>query len=94
MRAPLHEKAFIKHQDQIGIAHCAQPVSNHDSSTGEITQILIDDAFGYGVQITGRLVKQKNGGMMDQRAGNGQPLALPTGQVNAAFCDNCFIAHG
>ena len=57
MRAPVHEKVFIKHQDQIGIANCAQPVSDHDSCTGEITQNLINDAFSYGVQITGRLIK-------------------------------------
>ena len=53
MRTAFNDKAIIKHQDQIGIADRAQPVSYHDTGTGKIAQILINDVFCNDVQITG-----------------------------------------
>ena len=45
MRSPFNDEAFIKHQNQIGIAYCAQPVSDHNACTRQIAQIPINDAF-------------------------------------------------
>ena len=49
---------------------------------------LLDAGLGLGVQGTGAVVQEQDGGLGDDRAGQGQPLALASGERVAAF------AHG
>ena len=66
----------IEDQNEIRVAHSAQPVRNHDSRATQSRQITMNLSFGDGIQFAGRFVQQKDCGVVNEGSGKHQPLAL------------------
>ena len=62
---------------------------DHDqrAAAAQSRQRLGDDVLVLGVQRGGRLVHQQDGSILEQRAGDGDALALAARQARAAFAD-------
>ena len=80
--ALLYHHAPVHHDDPVRVLHGGQAVGNdqgrppgHGLGQGELDQTLV-----LGVQGAGGLVEQQDRGVAHQGPGNGDPLALPTGQ--------------
>ena len=85
MGALLHYLAAIQHHDTVGMAHCTQAVGDDDdgAATADGLHVLLDDAFGLVIQGTGGLVEDQDARIGEQGAGDGDALALTTGEAGA-----------
>ena len=69
---------------------------DHDqrAAAAQSRQRLGDDVLVLGVQRGGRLVHQQDGSILEQRAGDGDALALAARQARAAFADRVSMPCG
>jgi len=87
MRASLHDLALVQDHNAIGTQDRRQSVGDHQRgapATGGM-HCPLEILLVLGVQIRSRLIHDEHGAVMEQRAGDGQPLALAAGHLSAAF---------
>lgn len=83
--------AALDAHDSVGVGQYARPV--RDAEDRQIFLLLErlqhvgDFALGLFVQIRCDLVENQDLTAVQQRLGDGQPLALPAGELNAVFAD-------
>src|SRR3990167_2158418 len=94
--ALFHQFAFVQHDDAVALAHGAQAMGNDKYRTtfADVQHVVLDDAFGFIVEGAGGFVKNQDARVVQQGTGDGNALALPTGQVAALFAHQGVIAFG
>ncbi len=94
MRAALGDAVVLDHEQAIGGAHRAQPVGDDDrrASLQEPTQRGLDHRLGHHVYAGGRLVQDDQARVGQQRAGDGDELALTDRDVGAELQDLGVVA--
>lgn len=78
MGSLLHNATLFHDQNQVRVAHRAQPVRDNDLGAAGGMQILGNGLLRHGIEMTGRFIQQQNGRIAGQRPRQCQPLALPT----------------
>ena len=77
--------AVGQEQDPVGVAGGGRVVGDHDDGLAEFLDRLAQEAeqlgAGRGVERTGRLVGEDDLRARGERAGRGDPLLLPAGQL-------------
>ncbi len=88
-----HEPPRFNRDDAIGVADRREPVRNdeHGPSSGNLAHVALNDVFALIVERAGCLVEDKNSGIGDERAGNGDTLALPPKGSRRARQPSCCI---
>ena len=60
----------------------------------DAAHVALDDPLALVVERRGRLVENENARIGRERAGDGDALSLPAGEVRAALLDQCVVAFG
>ena len=92
--ANLSDHSFLKHDDRVRLADCAQAMRDHDrGATGaEPPEIILNRALGLGVECAGRFVKNEDGRIVVNRARNRDALLLSAGKGEAGFANPSLIS--
>src|SRR5262249_11220859 len=96
MAAVLDQTAALEGDDAIHRAHRAEPVGDdqHRAPFGGLLHVVLDDALAFVVEGAGRPVENENARIGDERAGNGDALALAARQRRAALADQRIVTLG
>ena len=96
MVALLHSVAAVQHHDAVGIPDCGQPVGDDEggASLHQTLQRLAHLAFVDCVQMGRGLVQDQYGSILQQGPGDGQPLALASGELHSPLPDHCVVPVG
>jgi hypothetical protein len=89
-RAVLDHLAVLDNDDAVELTQRGEPVRDgYDGTAGhQPGQCLANGLLGLGVQRRCRLVEQQDRRVLQERAGDRNPLALSTGQAQAAITDD------
>ena len=92
--AALHHAAFVQHEDAVGVDHAGKPVRHdeHRPPAHEAAERVLDHRLVLGIDRGERLVQQQDRRIAQQRAGNGDALALPAREADAALADHRVVA--
>jgi hypothetical protein len=76
--------------DPIGLTHRRETMRDdqHRPARGDLPHVALDDVLALVVERAGRLVKDQDSGIGDERPGDRDPLALPARQARAALADD------
>ena len=90
----IDDLAAVEHEDLVAVDQRRQTVrdDHHRAAVRHALQIGVDQRLALRIERRGRLVEDHQLGIDDQRAGDGQPLALAAGQVGRAFLDPGLVA--
>ena len=77
MRAALHDRPVLEHEDQVGITDRAQSVRDDDFGTRQRSQVLVYQRVSDRVEAARGLSEDENRWLVGERARSGEPLALP-----------------
>ena len=80
MRAVLDQTAAIERNDAIRCPYGRKPVRDDENRPplGDLLHVLLNDALAFIVEGARRLIEDQNARVGDERAGNGNALALAT----------------
>ena len=94
--AALDQPAPVEDQHQVGPAHRRQAVGDDErrSSLHDRCQRLLDAVFGLDVHAGGRVVQHQDRRVQKQCPRDGQPLALPSRELDASFADPTVVLVG
>ena len=89
MCAGLYQPAFIKHNNPIGLLNSGKAMRDDQrgAPSHQHLQRLLDQVFGLRIQRGGGLIQQQDRRIAQQRAGDGDALALPARQTRPALSD-------
>ena len=80
------QAAIVQNDDHIGALHRADALGDDEfGHIGQFRQGVADAGLGRGIHGAGGIVKDKNFGMFEQRAGDAKALFLPAGNIDAAL---------
>ena len=87
MRPLLDDPAMIHHQNTIAGQHRRKPMGDHQRGAllHQIFQRGLHKRFAFGIERGSRLVQQQQRRIAQDRARDGDALALAAGQRDAAF---------
>ncbi len=95
VRSFFDDAAAVQDDDAIGMAD-RRDFMRHDEA-GAVWQVLfqgrLDASLGFGIQRTRAIVEEKDRGFHDERAGQGDALALAAGEAEAALPDRRIHTH-
>ena len=94
MRALVDQAALVEHEDAVGVANGSEAMGD-DEGRSPLHQPLEGDMhqpFAFGVEGARRFVEQQDGRILEQRAGNRQPLLLPAREHDAALPHDRIVA--
>src|ERR1700722_16465565 len=94
--ADIHGPALVQHHDQVAIEQGGEPVRDdyHGAPLGDAQQVGIHQSFGFRIERAGGFVEDQHPRIGHQRAGDGEALLLPAGEVRRAFLDERVITIG
>src|SRR5205823_89615 len=80
VRAGLDDAALIKDHNQVRLLDGREPMgdANGRASLHQFLQRRLDSALGFCIQRVGRLIENQDRGVLENRAGDRQSLALST----------------
>ena len=89
VRALLHQAALVEDEHLVGVFDRRQPVRDDERRAigHQVVQRVLDQPLGFGVERGGRLVEDQDRRVAQERACDGQALALAAGQQRAVFAD-------
>ena len=92
----LDHTASINDDDAVELGDRGQAVRDHQRSRGshQSPQRLLYVTLRLGVERAGRLVEDQHGRALEHGLGDGYPLALAPGQLEAPFAHDCLVALG
>src|ERR1700682_4866590 len=95
MPPALDDLAALDHQNGVGIHDGVQAMGDDDGGAvlAEMLDRLLHLLFGFGIKRRGRLIEQDDRGVLDQRAGHRDALALATGELRTMLADRRVIAE-
>ncbi len=81
------EFSIIENENAIGIAHRCQAMGHHEGGAvgRELFQRFLNERLAFRIKGACRFIKQQDGGIAQNGAGDGDALALAAGEGNAAF---------
>ena len=81
---------LLQHDDAVEIAQRRKPVRDrdHGAAAHQPAERLADRFLGFAVERGGRLVEQQDRRILQERARDGDALALAAGQFHAAVADH------
>ena len=84
---------FFEHNDPVCSENRVQAVSDGDDgpSLHEAAGGFFEQGFGLRVQAGGGFVKDQDGRILEESAGEGKSLCLPAAETRAAFADDRFV---
>ena len=87
MRAVFNDLAVFQDHDPVKACHGGKTVGDHDRSASlhQILQGRLDQLLAFGIQRTGGFIQDQNRSAGQNGAGNGDPLTLTSGKLDAAF---------
>ena len=93
MRTLLHNPPGLQHEDHIGPLHAREAMrhNNHRPHAPHPLNDAPDAPLGLGVQVRRRLVEEEDLGLAQQRAREGDALALAAGEEDAVRADEGFV---
>src|SRR5581483_7852194 len=96
VRARLHDTAVLEYHDAVGLADGRNPVRNQNycPPPHHLRQVVQNALLGQGIDAGQSIVEDENAGIAQNRARDGGPLLLPSGECDAAFPDHCVVALG
>src|SRR3546814_13591443 len=96
MRAALDDAPLVERQNAVALADCGEAVRDdqHGAAGGDRLQLALDDLLALGIERRRRLVENQDERIGNQRAGDGEALALAAREVDAAIIDERVIAPG
>ncbi len=76
--AAIDQPTCFDDQDLIRLPDRRQPMGDHERGAApkQRRQCLLDESLGLGIQVRGRLVKDQDRGILEQRPRDGQALLL------------------
>src|SRR5262249_14979831 len=88
-RAVLQHAARLHHHDAVEAAHGGEPMRDRDQGAPvhQLAQRIADRLLAIGVERRGRLVEQQDRRVLEEGAGDGDALALPARELDAAVAD-------
>src|SRR5580704_10403088 len=91
--AEFYDHAVLDHEDAIGVHDRGDTMRDGDgcATFAQFGDRLLDIALGFRIKRGGRLVQQDDGRVLDQRAGDGYPLALAAGKLQTVFADRGIV---
>src|ERR1051326_3564538 len=94
--AVLDQAAALDGDDAIRRPHGGEPVGDdkHGAALGNFLHVALDDALALRVERAGRLVEDENARIGDERARDGDALALAARERGAALADDGVVALG
>jgi len=96
--AALGHAAVVEEEDPVGVFDGGQPMGDHNDRPvlHQFFDGVLDQFFRGGVQGTGGFVQNEDGRILQEGAGDGQPLLLPSGKEHAPFPDQSvqLLGHG
>jgi hypothetical protein len=94
MGAVLDQAAALERDDAIRRPHGREPVRDDEDGArlGDLHHVLLNDALALVVEGAGRLVEDQDARIGDERAGNGDALALAARERRAALADDGVVA--
>src|SRR5690348_6687020 len=94
--ADVGDNPILQYHDTVGVAHGGEAVGDDDNGAAahQVLQSRLHQSLGLAVQGGSGFVEDEDGGILEQGASNGNALALPAGQANAALADHGFVAFG
>src|SRR5690606_3959891 len=96
VRAALDDAAMVQHQDLVRMHHGGEAVGDDQggAAAGDAVELGLDRLFGARVERRGGLVEDQDGGVLEQRAGDGHALLLAAGELEAALAHRAVVALG
>ena len=94
VRAGFDDLAAAHADDAVAVAHCGETVGDDDDGAAahDRAHVALDDALALVVERRGRFVEDEDARIGDQRAGDGDALALAAGEIGAALLDDRVVA--
>lgn len=94
MRSRFPDPAVVHDDDRVGVLDGGEAVGDHNgrASPHQMFQRLGDHALRLGVDIGGRLVEHEDGGIVGERPGKGEELALSGGKCASALGHRLVVA--
>ena len=95
MRALLDDPAVLEHDDLAGALDRGQAVGDDDRRAAgqQAPQARLDPRLGVDVDVGGGLVEHEDARVGDERAGEGDELALAGRELDAALADRRVVAR-
>ena len=96
MRALFHDGAVFHDEDEVSIANGGQAVGNDEGGAvcAQRVHRLLDEDLGTGIDRRGGLIEDEQRGLGQERAGDGDELALAGGDCAAVLVDDGVVALG
>ena len=78
MFADFRDAAAVEDDDLVGAADCGEAMGDDDDGAvlHQSLQCLLDEDFGFGVEVRCRFVKDEDRCVFEERSGDGEALAL------------------
>ncbi len=94
--APFDDPTVVEDEDLIGVGDRRQTVRDHErgAPTERLGECLLHMGLVFGVEMTRRLIEDHDRRILQQHAGDGEPLLLTTGQSVAALADDGVVPLG
>ena len=94
--SPFDDATVVEDEDLIGVGDRRQAVGDHErgAPTERFGECLLHMSLVFGVEMTRRLIEDHDRRILQQHAGNGEPLLLATRQSVAALADNGVVPLG
>src|SRR3989475_427493 len=92
----LRDAPVVDDDDPVGVPHGRQPVRDHEHgpTAHELGQRLLDHELALRVEVRGRLVEDQDRRILEERAGDRDPLALAAGEAHAPLADERVVTVG
>ena len=92
VRPGLDDASVVEHQNARRIAHGGEPVGDDEGGAAfhHLIERLRDARLGYRIERARRFVENQDRRVFEQRAGDGEALALAAGEEPAALADARF----
>src|SRR5262245_44703564 len=89
MRAALDDASFVQHEDFIGVHDRGKPVRNGERRVAlrDARELLLDTLLCRGIERGSRLVEYQNARILENGAGDRDPLFLAAGQLEPALAN-------
>src|ERR1035438_5008651 len=88
--AALHDAALFHHQNLLRAADGGEAMRDHEGGAPfhQVGETLLNGGLGFGIEAAGGLVENQDARIGENGAGDGDALALATGELDAALADD------
>ena len=95
VRPLLAQLALVQHEDAIRVLDGREAVGDHHrgAAAEELRERVLDQPLGLRIDARGRLVENEDGRIVGQCAGEGEELALASGEVAAPLADETAVTE-